>query len=91
MGCKNSSRNEEELFNEDVDIKRRFLTGVHISKGVEAIEGNIQIALGTTRKTKYERVVNPTNPSSIENNSEALQEPPTTLLTSRSKQNVSKL
>ena len=62
MGCKNSSRNEGELFNEDVDIKRRFLNGVHISKGAEGtaghIEENIQIALGTTRKKKYERVVN---------------------------------
>ena len=34
------------------NIKRRFLTGVHISKGAEGIEGNIQIALGTTRKKK---------------------------------------
>ena len=56
MGCKNSNRNEGEqwasLFNEDVDIRRRFLTGIHISKGAEGIEGIVQIALGTTRKKK---------------------------------------
>ena len=55
MGCKNSTENNGELFNEDVDIKR-FLTGIHISKGAEGIEGNVQIALGKTRKKKYERV-----------------------------------
>ena len=55
MGCK-SRTEERELFNEDVDIKRRFLTGIHISKGAEGIEGNVEIAFGTTRKKKYERV-----------------------------------
>ena len=58
MGCKNTNANEEEFFNEDVDIKRRFLTGIHFSKGAEGIEGNVQIALATTRKKKYERVAN---------------------------------
>ena len=60
MGCKPSNpqiQSNGDLFNEDVDIRRRFLTGIHISKGAEGIEGNIQIALGTTRKKKYERVV----------------------------------
>ena len=61
MGCKNTNANNEELFNENVDIKRRFLTGIHISKGTERIEGNVQIALGTTRKKKYERVTGPEN------------------------------
>ena len=59
MGCKPSNvrnENQRELFNEDVDIKHRFLTGIHISKGAEGLEGNVQIAFGTTRKKKYERV-----------------------------------
>ena len=57
MGCKNTKTNEEKLFNEDVDIKRRFLPGIPFSKGAEGLEGNVQIALATTRKKKYERVV----------------------------------
>ena len=50
MGCKNTNANEEEFF--------RFLIGIHFSKGAEGIEGNVQIALATTRKKKYERVAN---------------------------------
>ena len=59
MGCKPSGpqiQSNGDLFNEDVDIRRRCLTGIHISKGAEGIEGNVQMALGTTRKKKYERV-----------------------------------
>ena len=56
MGCKNSS--ERKLFNEDVDIKHKFMAGIHISKGSEGLEGNVQIVLGTTRKKKYEMVSN---------------------------------
>ena len=66
MGCKPSKPQIQangDLFNEDVDIRRRFLTGVHMTKGAEGIEGNIQIALGTTRKKKYERVVQQELPS----------------------------
>ena len=54
MGCKNGS--ERKLFNEDVDIKRKFLVGIHFSRGLEGLEGNVQIALGTTRRKKYEMV-----------------------------------
>ena len=45
--------------NEDVDIRKKFLTGVHIAKGANGIEGNVQIALGTTRRKKYELVTPP--------------------------------
>ena len=48
--------NERELFNEDVNTRHRFLFGVHISKDPEGIEGNVQLACGTIRKKKYERV-----------------------------------
>ena len=71
MGCKNSNE-RIELFNENVDIKRRFLTGIHISKGAEGIEGNAQIALGTTRKKKYERVNQAQTP--VEEHSEEVQD-----------------
>ena len=56
MGCTQST--ERKLYNEDVDIKRKFQVGIHISKGGEGFEGNVQIALGTTRKKKYEMVSN---------------------------------
>ena len=59
MGCKNSTNNENnerELYNEDVNTRHRFLIGAHISKDPEGIEGNIQLACGTIRKKKYERV-----------------------------------
>ena len=59
MGCKNSvENNQRELYNKDIDVRHRFLTGLQISKGVNGIEGNIQLALGTIRKEKYERVAN---------------------------------
>ena len=59
MGCRNSNtNNEKELYNEDVNVRDRFLFGVHVSKDPEGIEGNIQLACGTIRKKKYERVAN---------------------------------
>ena len=32
------------------------MVGIHFSKGSEGLEGNFQVALGTTRKKKYEEV-----------------------------------
>ena len=67
MGCKPSKPKIQangDLYNENIETRRRFLTGVNMSKGAEGIEGNIQIALGTTRKKKYERVVQQELPSS---------------------------
>ena len=55
MGCKNSTENTE-LYNKDVNTRHRFLLGVHVSKDPEGIEGNVQLACGTIRKEKYERV-----------------------------------
>ena len=78
MGCKPSRlqvQSNGDLFNEDIDIRKRFLTGVHISKGATGIEGNIQLALGTTRKKKYERVANipPPQPDNADNLQEQQQ------------------
>ena len=54
MGCRNSTT--EELTNKDINVRHRFLIGVHVSKDADGIEGNVQIALETIRKEKYERV-----------------------------------
>ena len=54
MGCLQST--ERKLYNEDVDIKRKFMVGIHFSKGGGGMERNFQIALRTTRKKKYEEV-----------------------------------
>ena len=67
MGCKQSRhsrvKHNGQIYNEDVDIRKKFLTGVHIAKGANGIEGNIQIALGTTRRKKYELVTPPEEPA----------------------------
>ena len=54
VGCLQSV--ERKLYNEDVDIKRKFMVGIHFSKGGEGMEGNFQVALGTVGKKKYEEV-----------------------------------
>ena len=54
MGCLQST--ERKLYNEDVDIKRKFMVGIHFSKGGDGVEGNFQIGLGTVRKKRYEEV-----------------------------------
>ena len=54
MGCVKST--ERKLYNEDVDIKRKFLVGIHFSKGSEGVEGNFQVAIGSSRKKKYKEV-----------------------------------
>ena len=58
MGCKSSTveNNGKELVNKDVNVRHWFLFGVHVSKDPEGIEGNVQIACGTIRKEKYEKV-----------------------------------
>ena len=54
MGCSQST--ERKLYNEDVDIRRKFMVGIHVSKGGEGVEGNFQVALGTSRKKRYEEI-----------------------------------
>ena len=44
-----------------VNVRHRFLFGVHVSKDPEGIEGNVQLACGTIRKEKYEKVPLVTN------------------------------
>ena len=54
MGCLQSTG--RKLYNEDVDIKRKFMVRIYFSKGGDGVEGNFQIGLGTVRKKKYEEV-----------------------------------
>ena len=57
MGCKGSkpeTQHNGNLFNEDTNIWKRFLTGLQVSKGAEGIEGNFQIAFATTKTKRYE-------------------------------------
>ena len=59
MGCKSSkpeTQNSSDLFNEDTNVRKRFLTGLQASKGAEGIEGNFQIAFTTTKRKRYKRV-----------------------------------
>ena len=61
MGCKPSKlqiQHNRYLFNEDIDIRKRFLTGVRVSKGTDSLEGNFQIAFGKTKRKRYEKVAN---------------------------------
>ena len=66
MGCKPSKlqiQHNGDLLNEDTDIRKRFLTGLHVSKGADGIEGNFQIAFGKTKGKRYEKVANVPPPS----------------------------
>ena len=61
MGCKPSKlliQHNGNLFNEDTDVRKRFLTGLQASKSAEGIEGNFQIAFTTSRRKRYEKVAN---------------------------------
>ena len=61
MGCKPSKlqiQQNGDLFNEDTDARRNFMTGIQASKGRNGLEGNLQIAFGTSRLKRYERVAN---------------------------------
>ena len=71
MGCLQST--ERKLYNEDVDIKRKFMVRIHFSKGGDGMEGNFQVALGTVRKKKYEEVLRVEEP--VEENAQGDLEP----------------
>ena len=71
MGCK-KSKNVNELYNKDVEVKRRIMTGIHISKGADGVEGNVQVAFGFSKHKKYDRV--PTIPEADEEEQHAIEE-----------------
>ena len=55
MGCKNSKPGGE-LYNKDVSVKRKFQSGIHISKGPDGIEGGLQLGFVTVKKKVYEKL-----------------------------------
>ena len=61
MGCKPSKlqiQHNGDLFNEDTDVRKRFLTGLRVSKGADGLEGNFQIVFAKTKRKRYEKVAN---------------------------------
>ena len=58
MGCTSSKQKQKQfdgdLYNEDSDVRRKLLTGIHMSKGPEGIERNFQFAFEKTKRKKYE-------------------------------------
>ena len=69
MGCKPSKlqiQHNGELFNEDTDVRKRFLTALQVSKGTDGLEGNFLIAFGKTKRKRYEKVANVPPPENTE-------------------------
>ena len=61
MGCKPSKlqiQRNGDLFKEDTEVRKRFLTGLQASKGADGLEGNFQIVFAKTKRKRYhEKVV----------------------------------
>ena len=43
------------IYNKDVDVKKKLLTGVQMSKDADGMEANFQIAFWRKSRKKYER------------------------------------
>ena len=61
MGCTSSKKQKqtrigEDLFNKDGDVRKKLLTGFQMSKDVDGIEANFQIAFWKRTRKKYEKV-----------------------------------
>ena len=62
MGCASSKKQIEsdgDLYNKDSDDRRKLLTGFQMSKDVDGIEANFQIACWKKKGKKYEKVMQP--------------------------------
>ena len=60
MGCASSKKQKQLenggcLYNKDVDVKKKLLTGVQMSKDVDSMEANFQIAFWRKSRKKYEK------------------------------------
>ena len=60
MGCASSTKQKQMenggcIYNKDVDVKKKLLTGVQMSKDVDGVEANFQIAFWRKSRKKYER------------------------------------
>ena len=60
MGCKPSKlqiQHNGDLFNEDTDIRKKFITGLQLGKDRNgSIEGGFQMTFVTSKLKKYEKV-----------------------------------
>ena len=62
MGCASSKGQKQleiggDLYNKDVDVKKKLLTGVEMWKDVDGMEANFQIAFWRRTRKKYEKAV----------------------------------
>ena len=60
MGCASSKKQKQMenggcIYNKDVDVKKKLLTGVQMSKDADGMEANFQIAFWRKSRKKYER------------------------------------
>lgn len=67
MGCTSSKKQKEirtgeDLFNKDGDVQKKLLTGFQMSKDVDGIEANFQIAFWKRTQKKYEKVASQPKP-----------------------------
>lgn len=71
MGSTSSKKQKEiqigdDLFNKDGDIRKKLLTGFQMSKDVDGIEANFQIAFWKRTRKKYEKVTTQPKPETEE-------------------------
>ena len=62
MGCASSKKQKQleiggNLHNKDVDVKKKLLTGVQMSKDADGMEANFQIAFWRRTRKKYEKLI----------------------------------
>ena len=58
MGCASSKKQKQLenggcIYNKDVDVKKKLLTGVQMSKDADGMEANFQIAFWRKSRKKY--------------------------------------
>ena len=64
MGCASSKKQKQiesdgDLYNKHSDDRRKLLTGFQMSKDVDGIEANFQIAFWKKKRKKHEKVMQP--------------------------------
>ena len=73
MGCKPSKlqiQHNGDLFNEDTDVRKKFITGLQLGRDRNgSIKGGFQMTFSTSRLKKYEKVAN-IPPINVEQNLE---------------------
>ena len=54
MGCKQSNEKHGTPINKDVEVRKKFITGTHITHIAGGIEGNLQLGYYKHKQKKYE-------------------------------------